>query len=208
MPRKQKTIHYLYKTTCKVTGRYYIGMHSTSNIDDGYLGSGKRLRYSIRKHGEDNHKKEVLELFESRELLIEADKKVITGEMLVDIMCMNLKAGGEGGFTVEQQKNGTKKMVQLIKERYLTDVLFKDKCDNARRIGTQKAHIAGLIKYNNFLGKSHSEETKILMSESSKGIGCGEMNSQYGTIWITNGTENKKIKKDYNIPDNWYRGRV
>ena len=73
MPRKEKSIHYLYKTTCKVTGRYYIGMHSTSNIDDGYLGSGKRLRYSIRKHGEDNHEKEILEFFDSRELLIEAE---------------------------------------------------------------------------------------------------------------------------------------
>ena len=35
-----------------------------------------------------------------------------------------------------------------------------------------------------------------------------EINSQYGTMWITNGTENKKIKKDEPIPEGWNKGRV
>ena len=104
MPRKEKLIHYLYKTTCKVTGRYYIGMHSTSNIDDGYIGSGKILRYSIRKHGEETHEKEILEFFDSRELLVEAEKLAITPDMLVDDMCMNLKGGGNGGFISEEHQ--------------------------------------------------------------------------------------------------------
>ena len=89
MGRKQKSIHYLYKTTCKVTGRYYIGMHSTSNLEDDYLGSGLVIRRSIRKYGEDNHKKEILEFFDSRELLVEAEKSAITPEMLDDRNCMN-----------------------------------------------------------------------------------------------------------------------
>jgi hypothetical protein len=32
-------------------------------------------------------------------------------------------------------------------------------------------------------------------------------NSQYGTVWITNGTDNKKIKKDAEIPTGWQLGR-
>jgi hypothetical protein len=29
----------------------------------------------------------------------------------------------------------------------------------------------------------------------------------YGTIWITNNIENRKIKKDAKIPDGWSKGR-
>ena len=123
MARKQKTIHYLYKTTCLVTGRYYIGIHSTNNLDDGYMGSGKRLRYSLRKHGIDNHTKEIIEFFETRESLVEAEIKIVTSELV----------------------------------------------------------------------------------NQPKGIGCE--NSQYGTCWITNEIENKKIMKGDLIPEGWRLGR-
>lgn len=39
------------------------------------------------------------------------------------------------------------------------------------------------------------------ISENQSGTG----NSQYGTIWIHNGTEARKIRGD--IPDGWYRGK-
>jgi len=35
----------------------------------------------------------------------------------------------------------------------------------------------------------------------------GNKNSQFGTCWITNGTENKKIKKNSKIPEKWELGR-
>ena len=61
-----------------------------------------------------------------------------------------------------------------------------------------------------FKNKKHSEETKKLMSESSKGNGVGETNSQYGTCWITKDGINKKIKKEdletYQL-DGWVKGR-
>lgn len=36
----------------------------------------------------------------------------------------------------------------------------------------------------------------------------GDRNSQYGTMWITDGTANRKIKKDEVITEGWRRGRV
>ena len=41
-------------------------MHSTDDLDDGYLGSGKILGYSRAKHGDENHKKEILEFLPDR----------------------------------------------------------------------------------------------------------------------------------------------
>lgn len=58
--------------------------------------------------------------------------------------------------------------------------------------------------------KTHSEESKKKMSESSKGIGKGSNNSQYGTCWITKNDNNKKIKKEnleIYLNDGWIKGR-
>ena len=38
MPRKKHKYHYLYKITNTINYKYYYGMHSTSDLDDGYLG--------------------------------------------------------------------------------------------------------------------------------------------------------------------------
>jgi hypothetical protein len=75
MARKQKKYHYIYKTTCNVNGKYYIGMHSTDNLEDGYMGSGKRLWNSINYHGKETHVKEILEYCKSREELVDLEKK-------------------------------------------------------------------------------------------------------------------------------------
>ena len=74
---ESRKFHVLYKTTCSITGKYYIGMHSTNNIDDGYLGSGQLLWKSIKKYGKDSHKFEVLELLQSRQELAEKEKQMI-----------------------------------------------------------------------------------------------------------------------------------
>lgn len=44
----RRKYHIIYRTTCTVTNRYYIGMHSTDDLDDRYLGSGVRLRWVQR----------------------------------------------------------------------------------------------------------------------------------------------------------------
>ena len=69
-------------------------------------------------------------------------------------------------------------------------------------------------------GKPRSEETKRKMSAAQKGkrksdehkkklsiAGSGVNNSNYGKMWITNGTINQKIFKTNTIPDGWYKGR-
>ena len=212
MARKKHNIHYLYKTTCNVTGRWYIGMHSTSNENDSYMGSGKRLRYSIRKYGVENHTKEILEYFDSRELLIEAEKKAITEDMINDNNCMNLRGGGEGGFSSDEHM---KKAQQLgnkaALERMNNDPELKQRILGYLELGRKKLFEEGGYKRKGKgLGRIHTEETKQKMSESSKGMGKGETNSQYGTCWITKDGLNKKIKKedlDIWLEKGWVKGR-
>lgn len=90
--------NYLYRTTNILTGSYYIGVHRTDRpIEDGYLGSGNALLCAIQKYGKHNFKHEIIQLFESYEECLEAEKKYLTEEILSDPKCYNLKAGGKGG---------------------------------------------------------------------------------------------------------------
>jgi hypothetical protein len=36
----------------------------------------------------------------------------------------------------------------------------------------------------------------------------GDRNSQYGSMWITDGVSNRKIRKVDIVPEGWYKGRV
>jgi hypothetical protein len=212
MARKEKTIHYLYKTTCNVTERYYVGIHSTNNLDDGYMGSGKRLRRSIRKYGIENHTKEILEFFESRETLIEAEKKAITSEMITDKNCMNLMGGGTGGFiSEEQQKHRSICANKVLNEKLKNDIEFKEKWLDSVKKGVQKAIDDGKMKTwkdtYNWSGKTHTEETKEKISKKMREIG----NSQLNTCWVSKDEIKRKIsinELDNYISNGWVKGKI
>jgi hypothetical protein len=211
---EKRKYHYIYKITCKITNRFYIGMHSTDYLDDGYFGSGKRLWHSINYHGKENHVKEILEYLPSRQLLKEREKKIVNKDLLGEPLCMNIQEGGGGGFISEEHKENflkkartmfyvnKEKLVNKRKELFLTN----DKW--AKEFSKKMSQNSKGNK--SWTGKQHTEETKQKMSESSKGMGIGETNSQYGTCWITRDNVNKKIKKedlDSFIQDGWIKGR-
>lgn len=206
MARKQHSHHYIYKTTCKVSGRFYIGMHSTSNLEDGYIGSGKRLWLSIRKHGIENHEIEILEYFPNRSSLKLRERELVNESLLLDPMCMNLQLGGGGGFINEEHKSkfhsgGGKKGGAVHRDRLLIDKEYRE-VHLKQFLNFTKSKI---VYGTTFLGKKHTEETKQKMrGKDSQKL---EKNSQYGSCWITNGIENRKMKNDDVIPEGWKRGR-
>jgi len=202
--RKQKKYHYIYKTTNLKNGKFYVGMHSTDNLNDGYLGSGVRLKRSIRRNGIENFKIEYLEFFKNRNDLTNRESQLVNEDLLKDKMCMNLRTGGSGGFCNDIHKNkfhaaGGKSVMKLLgkrhNERMITDLEYRKKV------------ILKLKNNKSFLGKTHKEESKKKIGLSNSIKQKGENNSQFGTCWITNGIENKKIKKTDIIPNGWEYGR-
>jgi hypothetical protein len=185
-------------------------MHSTSNLDDGYMGSGKRLRRSINKHGKDNHIREILEFFENRELLIEAEIKAITSEMVLDKDCMNLMYGGKGGFiSEEQQRHRSICGSNVHAEKMKNDLVYRERVIKQSRINLEKYINSGKHNFKTFTGKNHTNESKEKMREKAK-LRIGENNSQYGTCWITKDNLNKKIKKEeleIYLNEGWIKGR-
>lgn len=203
MPRKQKIHHYIYKTTCQMTGKFYVGMHSTNNLDDGYLGSGKILGYSRKKHGDENHKKEILEFCTSREALKLREKEIVNEKLLADPLNINLKYGGEGGWgdphlqSLRGKKGGIKGNATMAQLR-VTDPNWAFL--NARHIsdGLRAAYIDGsrTVTVPNWTGRNHRAETKRKIGDVNKMRSVGKGNSQFGTCWITDGNKSMKIKKD------------
>ncbi len=208
MARKEKQYHFIYKTTCLLNGKYYYGMHSTDNLNDEYYGSGRRLKYSLNKYGKENHKVEIIEFLPDRKSLVEREKEIVNLNEIGKEECMNLMVGGKGGFiSEEQQRHRSICGGKATSIRLKNDPEFRKRHQEIASKKMKRCHELGKITPPNWTGKKHSDETKELMMTKHKGMGVGEHNSQFGTCWITNGVDNKKIIKGDNIPDGWKLGR-
>ena len=211
MSRKQKKYHFIYKTTNIINSKFYVGMHSTDNLEDGYLGSGKRLWRSIKKYGKEHFKIEILEFFGSREDLKNKEEELITESLLKEPLCMNLMCGGEGGSqSIEKLKKWLKSSTDGFVKKLELDPNYKKIVLERLRKAIINNHKKGLYKYDTFTNKKHTEETKKMIGKTNSLKQSGYKNSQFNTCWIYNNKESKKIKKEdleKYLKDGWIKGR-
>jgi hypothetical protein len=213
----------IYKITNNINGKIYVGCHKTNDINDGYMGSGTHLKHAQAKYGIENFSKEILHLCSNSDEMFETEAKIVTTEFVADTSTYNLKEGGSGGFdyinqnklntnfqNIDNARNGRMLANKTLEEKYGPDW----RAHISKLAGQKMIEILELdpdfLKRKNvksFLGKTHSDETKRKMSESSKGGGTGKLNSQYGKIWITDDTISKKIASCDPIPNGWRKGR-
>lgn len=125
----QRNHHYIYKTTCQKTGKWYIGMHSTDDLDDGYLGSGMLLWKSIKKYGKEFHTKEIVHFCETRSDLA-ALEEILVAEAKKDPMCMNLANGGIGYF---DRPNTSEETRRKLSEASLGKRKSAQHCESIRK---------------------------------------------------------------------------
>lgn len=209
----RKKYHFIYRTTNLLSGRYYIGMHSTDDLNDGYLGSGTYLKRSINKHGKENHLIEILEFLNSREELAAREREIVSLQEIAKKECMNLKVGGSGGFNREASLRGSQKGNATHTKRLKEDRDYLEAKSKQLTLGFLKKWESDSsfrehkLNVLSFKGRVHTEQTIQKMKESHKGAGKGDTNSQYGTCWITDEKENKKIFKGDLVPEGWRLGR-
>lgn len=204
----------IYKITNKLDGKIYIGKHQTTDLGDGYMGSGKIIKRAIDKHGLENFTKEILFEFDNEDDMNAKESELVTKEFVEEDTNYNICPGGQGGFgyinTVvwdrESRQRHNKRISPFGRDhtiKYAEEIRLGGIKGNKIR---SKRIKEGNIDPRTFLGKNHTEETKQNMRKSKN---QGSKNSQWGTMWVTNGKENKKIKKDIDfMPEGWYKGRV
>lgn len=116
--------HYFYKITNNINGHFYYGVHSTNDLNDGYMGSGKRLANAKKKYGIENFSKEILKFFESDRDAYEYEANVVTEDLIRDNNCYNCMLGGIGyqnkGLATVKDKDGNCFYVSMNDPRYLT----------------------------------------------------------------------------------------
>ena len=57
---------YVCKIVNKINHKEYIGFHSTSDLNDGYMGSGKLILGDLEKYGQSAFEKTILKVFDSQ----------------------------------------------------------------------------------------------------------------------------------------------
>lgn len=137
----KKYYNYVYKITNKLNNKFYIGVHRTSNLNDGYMGSGNAIQRSIKKYGIENFLKEILYFFDTIEEAYECESKIVTEELVKNRKCYNLKPGGYGwkteGIVTVKDNNGNNCIVYKTDARYINGELVPI-----------------------WVGKKHTDETK------------------------------------------------
>ena len=208
----------VYKITNQINGKIYVGIHKTSNLNDGYMGSGKLIRRAITKHGIENFTKEYLAIFDNPGEMFNMETELVNEAFVKRLDTYNLKEGGFGGF---DYLNNTGKnvgkyqlspknaffLIQGWKQKYENDEKFRN--GHQERARQQLELNRKNSKGGNPFTGPHSEETKEQMRKSHKGKHIGSKNSQYGRMWIYNIElrESKTIPKLDEIPVGWIKGR-
>jgi hypothetical protein len=94
----------IYRITCKITGKIYIGKHQTKDLHDGYMGSGKLLMRAQKKYGLENFSKEILHVFQTEEEMNIKEAELVTEEFCLREDTFNICPGGKGGWGIHQSK--------------------------------------------------------------------------------------------------------
>jgi hypothetical protein len=172
---------YIYKTTCIINSKVYIGM--SIKQDENYLGSGSLIKKAIRKYGKHNFKKEILEYCNSFEELCQ--REIYWVEYYKNLLrdkCYNVSTGGKGGNwkmwmdeeRINEVLSNFKKASDLKKGKYSSWnkglKYSRDMIDKLSKAHTGKIQSQETIekRREKLIGKKRTEEQIKRQSESIK----------------------------------------
>lgn len=221
----RKKHNYFYKITNLVNGKYYYGIHSTNNLEDGYMGSGHTLLKAVKKYGKENFTKKIIADYPTRKEASDHEKLVVNMELVISEDCYNLRTGGDNECVQLVSEDTKRKHRERIRNKHSEISKAKISASNTGKTHTPQAiikikeaksnikdetrvKIGQLKKGNSYRkGKLHTDTTKKTISEkltgsnNVKSIGCvinGVVYSSYRQAAIVLGVDHKTIMRRVN----------
>ena len=191
--------YYLYEIRNLINDNIYVGVHKTTDMDDGYMGSGKILKRAIHKYGSENFQKTILEMFDDQEQMFQREEEIVNDEFLLREDTYNLRRGGSGGFDYIN-KNGLANhspehmlaMSEKRKQLYPNGVMFGKPNHNTK---PSRDEIKRLYPKSAFYGRQHTDISKQKISTVAKKNQSGSKNSQFGSKWAWVVNDQRDLKK-------------
>jgi hypothetical protein len=198
--------HLVYLTTNLINSKIYIGVHSTHHLDDGYLGSGIKLRMAINKYGKSNFKREIIYFCLDRVDANEWETKIVTSSFIRRKDTYNVTVGGVGiakGTThtslnfnkvkrtrVPHSEEAKQNMSIAAKNRRYSKEARQKMSDNRKNMSEE--HRKNLSKPKT---KCISEESRKRYSDSFK-------------LRFLNESEEQKLKRIEGVKQGWIKRRL
>lgn len=179
---------YLYKITNLLNNKIYVGIHQTTDLNDGYMGSGTAIRRAIKKYGIDNFHKEIVDFFDTYAAALQREQEIVTVEFILREDTYNLRTGGMGGFEhvnfvpksdrvniKEYKRKVSSGEIKVGGTQHWTEHTF----NKVRETGWSNLVARGIVNPNTWDGLTEAERQARANKISEKVT--GQNNGSYGT---------------------------
>lgn len=157
--QQQVYYYYLYKITNLINNKIYIGVHYTTDLNDGYMGSGKLLRLAEAKYGIENFRKDILEFFDSKDTMLAREREIVNPEFIKRSDTYNICLGGTGGGLPG-------KLNPMYGKTHTPEARAKISNGNRGKIVSEESRKKNSESHK---GKPFTEEHKLHLSEAERG---------------------------------------
>jgi hypothetical protein len=143
-PASDGRFRFVYCTRNLINNMVYVGQHTTDDLDDDYIGSGKDFNIAVEEFGRDNFKSKMLCFCEDKKELDQAERYWIAYWEACE-RGYNIAHGGTGG---DLGPEVNKKISEALKGKPLKDSVL-EKFRDGRRKGER----------NSMYGKTQKKES-------------------------------------------------
>lgn len=213
--------YYLYQITNNLNGNIYVGVHATDNLDDGYMGSGKRLNTAKKKYGKENFTKEILQFFDNSDEMFLREAEIVNIEFVSRRDTYNIKEGGLGNsshdsLTLWKNEEYRNKVISKSLSKFWNDPEHKAKLQKIYQSDSYKEKLRAATKISSnypdkILKTSISSKERWSDPDYKENMSIKTQTFMKGTKVVHHNElkQNKKVKMDdldQYLNDGWVLG--